>query len=78
MKTDVAGRVKNTSLAASKPWLPLYEAVVNSLQAIQEATEQQGRSEITITRDSNHLRKESEPTRGEILDKLALPNRIGK
>jgi hypothetical protein len=43
MKTDVAGRVKNTSLAASRPLLPLYEAVVNSVQAIEDAHEKNGR-----------------------------------
>ena len=56
MRTDVAGRVKNTTLAASKPLLPLYEAVVNSVQAIQDAHEEsKGRITIRILRDNEHL-----------------------
>ena len=77
MKTDVAGRVKNTPLAASKPLLPLYEAVVNSIQAIQEAKEQNGRIGITIVRDNNHLLKDSEPTIGEIIGFEVHDNGIG-
>lgn len=77
MKTDVAGRVKNTPLAASKPLLPLYEAVVNSIQAIQEAKEQSGRIGITIVRDNNHLLKDSEPTLGEIIGFEVHDNGIG-
>ena len=32
MKIDVEGHVLNTTLAASKPLLPLYEAIVNSIE----------------------------------------------
>jgi hypothetical protein len=60
MKTDVAGRVRNTPLAASKPLMPLYEAVVNSIQAIQEAQEQSGKIVITVIRDENHLLKDQD------------------
>jgi hypothetical protein len=37
MRESLKGRVKNTSLPTSKPLMPVFEAVVNSLQAIQEA-----------------------------------------
>src|ERR1017187_1672168 len=77
MKTDVAGRVRNTPLAASKPLLPLYEAVVNSIQAIQEAKEKHGRIDITIVRDNNHLLKEQEPGLGEIIGFEVRDNGIG-
>jgi len=66
MKTDVAGRVKNTSLAASRPLLPLYEAVVNSVEAIQDAENKKGRIEITILRDTQHLLNEQDPSLGDI------------
>lgn len=55
MKIDVAGRVANTALSASKPLLPLYEAVVNSVQAIEDADTKDGRIEITVLRDSQSL-----------------------
>ena len=34
MRADVMGRVRNTNLPKSKPLLPLFEAVINSFQAI--------------------------------------------
>ena len=36
MKTDISGRVRNTNLPKSKPLLPLFEAVMNSFQAIED------------------------------------------
>src|ERR1035438_5144705 len=77
MKTDVAGRVRNTSLAASRPLLPLYEAVVNSIQAIQEADEKQGRIDIEIVRDDRHLFKEQEPGLAEIIGFEVRDNGVG-
>jgi hypothetical protein len=37
MKASVAGRVRNTYLPKAKALLPLFEAVMNSFQAIEEA-----------------------------------------
>jgi hypothetical protein len=37
MKVDIAGRIKNTHLPRNKPLLPLFEAVVNSFQAIEDS-----------------------------------------
>ena len=36
LKTSLAGRVRNTSLPKSHSLLPLLEAVVNGLQAVDE------------------------------------------
>ncbi|MGA2085532.1 MAG: hypothetical protein ABSG60_08440, partial [Terracidiphilus sp.] len=38
MKVDIVGKVHNTGLPRSKPLLPVFEAVVNSLEAIEELT----------------------------------------
>lgn len=38
MKASIAGRVRNTTLPKAKALLPLFEAVMNSFQAIDEAT----------------------------------------
>jgi hypothetical protein len=76
MRTDVAGRVKNTSLAASRPLLPLYEAVVNSVQAIQDAKEADGRIDIQILRD-NSLLKNQQPEFREIDGFEVTDNGIG-
>lgn len=39
MRASIAGRVRNTHLPKTKPLLPLFEAVMNSFQAIDEAGE---------------------------------------
>jgi hypothetical protein len=77
MNTDVVGRVGNVSLAASKPLLPLYEAVVNSVQAIQEAQEPNGRITIGVLRDSNNLLSDQDATFGEIVGFQIIDNGIG-
>lgn len=67
MQTDVSGRVRNVSLAASKPLLPLYEAIVNSIQAIEDAAEKQGRIEITVVRSGDHLYAEQDKSLGDVV-----------
>ena len=37
MKASIAGRIRNTNLPKSKALLPLFEAVMNAFQAIEEA-----------------------------------------
>jgi len=51
MRTDVKGRIRNVSVPASKPLLPLFEAIVNSVQAIEDGGEAKGNIEITVLRD---------------------------
>jgi hypothetical protein len=50
MDIDVVGRLKNTKLPLSKPLLPLFEAVVNSIHAIEDAGVQDGQITITVQR----------------------------
>lgn len=55
LTTSLAGRVRNTSLPKSHSLLPLLEAVVNGLQAIDERFGddlEQGRLQITIERST--------------------------
>lgn len=53
MEIDLQGRVNtNTSLPYSRCLLPLMEAIVNSLHAIEEADEKSGRVDIFIERDT--------------------------
>ena len=42
MKASVAGRVRNTVLSRTKPLLPVFEAVINSFHAIDEAASKNG------------------------------------
>ena len=62
MKIDVEGRVSNTTLAASKPLLPLYEAIVNSIQAIEDAGIKSGRITIDLHRESQQVIEGEDPT----------------
>jgi hypothetical protein len=52
MYIDLLGRVKNTRLPARHGLMPLFEAVVNAIIAIEEAGRKDGRVEIRIERDS--------------------------
>jgi len=81
MITDVAGRVKNVNLPASRPLLPLLEAISNSIDAIQDAGVQDGYITIDIIREENSLfgqsEKASERQLGEIIGFEIRDNGIG-
>lgn len=76
MKTNVLGRVKNLRLAASKPLLPLYEAIINSIQAIEDAKEKNGRIQVTFDRDKTLFSTEDR-TLGDITTFEITDNGIG-
>ncbi|MEA5552662.1 hypothetical protein VB713_17100 [Anabaena cylindrica UHCC 0172] len=50
MQVDLSGRIRNTHLPDSKPLLPLFEAVVNSIHAIEDAKINNGFIKIFIER----------------------------
>ncbi|MET3559855.1 hypothetical protein ABID39_000533 [Bartonella japonica] len=49
MRTNLSGRVRNTSLPESHALLPLFEAVVNSIHSIEERGNDFSSSYITIS-----------------------------
>ena len=51
MRIDIRGRVDNTELPASKRLLPLFEAIVNSIHAIRDATRPRREIIVTVERD---------------------------
>jgi len=54
LTTSLAGRVRNTSLPKSHALLPVLEAIVNSIQAIdarQGGSEDPGRIDVRVHRD---------------------------
>lgn len=77
MKTDVAGRIRNTILPANKPLLPLYEAIVNSIQAIEDAKETNGTITIIVRRDKTDLLSEQQPESVDITGFEVVDNGIG-
>jgi hypothetical protein len=53
MRVDLAGKIRNTTLPKQKALLPMFEAVVNSFQAIEESTYRSipASIEIVVRRD---------------------------
>ncbi len=49
MKTNLSGRVRNTSLPENHALLPLFEAVVNSIHSIEEIGNDFSSSHIIIS-----------------------------
>ncbi len=55
---DLVGRVKNFDLPKTQPLIPLYEAVVNSIYAIEERQSKEdfeGRIDIKIIREPQQV-----------------------
>lgn len=51
MKVDLVGRISNIPLGVNRPLLPLFEAVINSIHAIQVTKRKDGEIDITVSRD---------------------------
>jgi hypothetical protein len=76
MKIDLAGKIKNTHLPRSKPLFPMFEAVVNAFQAIEDAGE-------TVSSPSIEIVVERDPVLpgvdmdGDVNDFTVIDNGIG-
>ena len=55
MRTSIAGKVENTPLPVSRPLAPLYEALHNALQAIEDAGPGKHEIDITVERLADFL-----------------------
>ena len=66
MLVDIVGKVRNTQLPLSKPLLPLYEAIINSIEAIEDANNTNGRIDVFIKREKGGL----EDRDGNVLDTI--------
>lgn len=61
MKIDIAGRVNNIILACNKPLLPLFEAIINSLDSIEDLQDKKETYiKIIIERDKTQMNLELE------------------
>jgi len=86
MDTNLHGRLRNTSLPASSGLLPLFEAVVNSIHAIEEAaiSSSDGRISVQILRDAQQslefegeTKKEGSQSKEPIVGFRVTDNGIG-
>jgi hypothetical protein len=84
--TNLPGRLRNTSLPASNGMLPLYEAVANSIHAIEDAgiAADKGKITVTIVRDGQSsfifdstTKRTGTDSRGEIAGFNILDNGVG-
>lgn len=51
LKTNLRGQIRQTNLPKWKPLLPLFEAVMNSVQAVQERSDATSRIIVEVERD---------------------------
>lgn len=86
METNLGGRLRNTSLPASHGLMPLFEAVANSIHAIEEAelTPADGKIAVEIVRDqqstfdlAGDTRRRGPETKGDIVGFKIVDNGIG-
>lgn len=76
MGFQLLGKLANTSLSASNVFLPLFEAIVNSIHAIEDRPGLPGKIEITIEREEQQLILTGQPVTP--IDSIAITdNGIG-
>ena len=64
MKSDVIGRVNNTRLYKKDILFPLFEAIINSIDAINDGpNSSKGQIEIHIKRDQKSIYQDDDPLR---------------
>lgn len=67
MQTDVKGRLKNISLPHYRCLLPLYEAVINAFQSIEDTSKPQDRYiKIKVLRNTSQARMNIEGVNEDI------------
>ena len=66
MRLDVRGRIRNVNLPTSRPLMPLFEAVVNSIQAIEDS-KRDGTIHIRIIRDQSSSLLDADKSSREII-----------
>jgi hypothetical protein len=76
MKVNIAGKIRDIKLAGTRALLPLFEAVVNSIQAIEEAKIPNGRILIRVRCQKTLLSQEDRET-SEVVGFEVEDNGIG-
>ena len=79
MQVDVVGRVNNLQLPITQPCIPLFECLVNSIEAIEDAGNADGRIDVIIDRDLRQgaLLGADEAVHAPIRDITVLDNGVG-
>ena len=77
MKVDLQGRVRNTNLPVSRSLLPLFDAIINSIHAIEDRGSAGGKISVKIQRDRLLIDGESEEQLPDIVGFEISDNGIG-
>ncbi len=77
MKLNIKGRVSNISLPVSRPLMPLYEAISNSIQAIEERKIKDGRIVIEIEREKSLVSQQENAENDSIIAFIIKDNGVG-
>ena len=77
MKVDLQGRVRNTNLPVSRPLLPVFDAIINSIHAIEDRGLARGEISVEIRRDRVLIEGDSEEQLPDIVGFEIVDNGIG-
>lgn len=55
MQVDIVGRIRNLQLPVTQPLIPLFECLVNSIEAIEDAGISDGRIDVYFERDARQV-----------------------
>jgi nitrogen fixation/metabolism regulation signal transduction histidine kinase len=77
MKFDLKGRIDSTNLPKTKHLFPLFEAVVNSIQAIEDASAEKGKIDVIIERDYSQQHLDTTTKEYPIKNIIIKDNGIG-
>lgn len=77
MELDLVGRIRRTKLPLSDCLYPLFEAIVNSIHAIEDSRNKNGRIQIIIEREHELAFEENNPYFNPIKSFKIIDNGIG-
>ncbi len=78
MQVDIAGRIRNLQLPITQPLIPLFECLVNSIEAIGDARVPDGRIDVYFEREARQESLgEEEATLAAIRDIVVVDNGPG-
>lgn len=79
MQVDIVGRIRNLQLPVTQPLIPLFECLVNSIEAIEDAGISNGRIDVYLERDARQvvLAEGEETTLAAIRDVTIVDNGAG-
>jgi hypothetical protein len=55
MQVDIVGRIRNLQLPVTQPLIPLFECLVNSIEAIEDAGVSNGRIDVYLEREARQV-----------------------